>query len=220
VIASDRRQAERTQTFETYVRRRVTPWVVRRGRELAGEHRELLAQIRERYGVPLEIVVAIWGIETGFGQYGGTIPVLPALATLAWDPRRAWLFRAQLYDALTMVERGHLDAPSMRGSWAGAMGQPQFMPSSYLANAVDFDGNGRRDIWTSPADTLASIADHLRGHGWPAHEPWGREVVVPGRVAVRARSSGCRAMRVMTASLGMAEWRRLGTRSVTGSALA
>jgi hypothetical protein len=94
-----------------------------------------------------------------------TIPVFQALATLAWDPRRARLFRAQLYDALTMVHRGHIDAPSMLGSWAGAMGQPQFMPSSYLAYAVDFDGEGRRDIWTSPADTLASIANYLKGHG-------------------------------------------------------
>src|SRR5437667_439706 len=197
----DRRQAERTQSFEEYVRRRVTPWVVRRGRELAAEHRELLAQIRERYGVPPEIVVAIWGIESGFGQYGGTVPVFQALATLAWDPRRARLFRAQLYDALTMVDRGHIDAPSMVGSWAGAMGQPQFMPSSYLAYAVDFDGDGRRDIWMSPADTFASIANYLAGHGWRADEPWGYEVRVRPRVVQRAtrtlkhRDSGCRAMR-------------------------
>ena len=219
VIASDRRQAERTQTFEEYVRRRVTPWVVQRGRELAREHRELLARIREQYGVPPEIVVAIWGIESGFGQYGGTVPVFQALATLAWDPRRARLFRAQLYDALTMVERGHIDAPSMRGSWAGAMGQPQFMPSSYLAYAVDFDGDGRRDIWTSPADTLASIANYLRGHGWRADEPWGREVVVgTTRMTVNPRRSGCRAMREMTASLRMAEWRRLGVRALDGAA--
>jgi len=220
VIASDRRQAERTQMFEEYLRRRLTPWVVRRGRELAGEHRELLAQIRDQYGVPAEIVVAIWGFETGFGRHGGSIPVFQALATLAWDPRRARLFRAQLYDALTMVHRGHIDAPSMRGSWAGAMGQPQFMPSSYLAYAVDFDGDGRRDIWTSPADTLASIANYLRGHGWRADEPWGREVVWGSRrVTVGARRSGCRAMRDMTASLGMAEWRRLGVRGLDGGAL-
>ena len=218
VIASDRRQAERTQSFEEYIRRRVTPWVVQRGRELVGEHRELLARIREQYGVPPEIVVAIWGIESGFGQYGGTVPVFQALATLAWDPRRARLFRAQLYDALAMVERGYIDAPSMVGSWAGAMGQPQFMPSSYLTYAVDFDGDGRRDIWTSPADTLASIANYLRGHGWRADEPWGREVVVP-RVSVGERRGGCRAMREMTAPRGMAEWRRLGVRSLGGGAL-
>jgi peptidoglycan lytic transglycosylase B len=158
VIASDRRQAERVLTLEEYVRRRVTPALVQRGRELVAEHRELLAQIRARYGVPPEIVVAIWGFETGYGRYGGSVPVFQALATLAWDPRRARLFRAQLYDALTMVDRGHIDAPSMVGSWAGAMGQPQFLPSSYLTYAVDFDGDGRRGIWTSTADTLASIA--------------------------------------------------------------
>ena len=192
--------------------------MVQRGRELAAEHRELLAQIRARYGVPPEIVVAIWGIESGYGQYGGSVPVFQALATLAWDPRRARLFRAQLYDALAMVERGYIDAPSMVGSWAGAMGQPQFMPSSYLSYAMDFDGDGRRDIWTSHADTLGSIANYLRGHGWRADEPWGREVVAP-RVSVGARRVGCRAMREMTASLGMAEWRRAGGCAAAGGAL-
>src|SRR5437762_11024027 len=101
------------------------------------------------------------------------------MITLAWDPRRARLFRAQLYDALAMVERGHIDAPSMVGSWAGAMGQPQFMPSSYLAYAVDFDADGRRDIWNSTPDVLASIANYLKSNGWDGERTWGREVAVP-----------------------------------------
>ena len=219
VIASDRRQAERTQSFEEYIRRRVTAAVVQRGRELAAEHREPLTQIRARYGVPPEIVVAIWGFESGYGRYGGSVPVFQALATLAWDPRRARLFRAQLYDALTMVDRGHIDAPSMVGSWAGAMGQPQFMPSSYLRYAVDFDGDGRRDIWVSTADTLASIANYLHGQGWRADEPWGREVLVPKRMPVSARRAGCRAMREMSRAFAVAEWRRSGLRPVGGGAL-
>ena len=220
VIASDRRQAERVQAFEMYVAQRVTPEAVRRGRELVAEHGELLTRIRAEYGVPAEIVVAIWGMESRYGRFRGTVPVFQALATLAWDPRRARLFRAQLYDALTMVDRGHIDAPSMVGSWAGAMGQPQFMPSSYLAYAVDFDGDGRRDIWTSVADTLASIASYLRGHGWRADEPWGREVVLGAqRVTVASRDSGCRAMREMTVAQPMSAWQRLGVRGVDGRAL-
>ena len=218
VLASDRGQAEKTQTFDAYLRRRVTPSVVRRGRELVSEHGELLGRIREEYGVPPEIVVAIWGLESGFGRHAGTIPVFQALATLAWDPRRARLFRTQLYDALTMVDRGHIDAASMLGSWAGAMGQPQFMPSSYLAHAVDFDGDGRRDIWTSTPDTLASIASYLRGNGWRPDEPWAREVVGK-RLAGGARRSGCEAMRQMTEPRAMAEWRRVGLRGHDGGAL-
>ena len=220
VIASDRRQAERTQTFEEYVRRRVTPAMVGRGRELAIAHRDLLARIRVEYGVPPAIVLAIWGLESGYGRSGGEVPVFQALATLAWDPRRERLFRAQLYEALTMVDLGHIDAVSMVGSWAGAMGQPQFMPSSYLTHAVDFDGDGRRDIWTSVEDTLASIANFLRGHGWRANEPWGREVVVRApKLAAGARGAGCRAMREMSASMEMAEWRRRGVRPIGGGSL-
>jgi membrane-bound lytic murein transglycosylase B len=223
VIASDRRQPERTLAFEEYLRRRVTPWVVRRGRELAHQHRDLLAQVRDAYGVPPEIIIAILGIESRFGQYSGETPVFQALATLAWHPRRASFFRAQLYDALTMVDRGHIDASSMKGSWAGAMGQPQFMPSSYLAYAVDFDGDGRRDIWTSDADTFASIANYLKGHGWRDGESWGREVrvtpAVAKRIALGSRNSDCSAMRTMTGPAPLADWQRLGVRRADGGDL-
>ena len=225
VIASDRRQAEAILPFEEYLRRRVTPEKVQRGRELVAEHQELLGRIRETYGVPPSIVVAIWGLESRFGQHSGDVPVFQALATLAWEPRRAAFFRGQLYDALTMVDRGHIDAASMKGSWAGAMGQPQFMPSSYLAYAVDFDGDGRRDIWNSPADTFASIANYLARHGWRAEEPWGREVHLTAAVAQRAartlgmRSSGCRAMREMIGPARLTHWQRLGVRSADGAKL-
>ena len=225
VIASDRRQAEAVLTFEEYLRRRVTPAKVQRARELIAEHQELLTRVRETYGVPPSIVVAIWGLESRFGQHSGDVPIFQALATLAWEPRRAAFFRGQLYDALTMVDRGHIDVASMKGSWAGAMGQPQFMPSSYLAYAVDFDGDGRRDIWASPADTFASIANYLARHGWRANEPWGHEVQVPTAVAQRAartlgtRSSGCRAMREMIGPARLTHWQRLGVRSADGAKL-
>jgi membrane-bound lytic murein transglycosylase B len=225
VIVSDRRQPEVTLTFDEYLRRRVTPAVVQRGRELATEHREIFAQVRDAYGVPPTIILAIWGLETRFGRYGGDVPVFQALATLAWEPRRATFFRAQLYDALTMVDRRHIDAASMKGSWAGAMGQPQFMPSSYLAYAVDFDGDSRRDIWMSAADTFASIANYLVSHGWQGDEPWGREVRVTPAAAERAaralgtRKSGCRAMREMIGPAPLAAWQRLGVRRPDGANL-
>jgi len=220
VIAADRRQPEAMLSFDEYLRRRVTPERARRGRELAEQHRELLARVREVYGVPPSIVVAIWGLESRFGESSGDVPVFQALATLAWDGRRASFFRGQLYDALSMVDRGYIDAASMKGSWAGAMGQPQFMPSSYLAYAVDFDGDGRRNIWTTPADTFASIANYLAGHGWRADEPWGYEVSVKATVVQRAartlkrRDSGCRAMRETLGPARLVEWQRVGVHRV------
>jgi membrane-bound lytic murein transglycosylase B len=225
VVNADRRQTESVLTFEEYVRRRVTPDVVRRGRELAEEHRDVLARIEETYGVPPSIVLSIWANESRFGRVAGDIPVFQALATLAWEPRRAPYFRSELFHALRIVADGHIDASSMRGSWAGAMGQPQFMPSSYLAYAVDFDGDSRRDIWTSYADTFASIANYLKEHGWQAGESWGREVSMSRAVArrtaraVKPRGDGCRAMRAMSSPAGMTTWRRLGVRSVDGDTL-
>ena len=222
VVQSDRTQPELTVTFEQYVNRRVTPEVVRLGRELLRQHGPLLARVRDVYDVPAAVVVAVWGLESRFGRAGGRTPIFQALATLAWEPRRARFFRGQLYDALTMVARGDIDEPRMTGSWAGAMGQPQFMPSSYLAYAVDFDGDGRRDIWTSYADTFASIANYLERHGWRRGETWGREVRVPPAVARRIaanlepRSSGCRAMRTTLGPLLLADWQRLGVRRADG----
>ena len=218
VIAADRRQAETVLTFEEYVRRRVTPEIVRRGRELGEEHRELLRRVQDAYGVPPAVILSIWANESRFGRWSGDVPVFQALATLAWDPRRATFFRGELFNALRIVDKGHIDAAGMLGSWAGAMGQPQFMPSSYLAYAVDFDGDGRRDIWTSHADTFASIANYLKRHGWSADEPWGHEVEIAPAAATRIgrtitpRRDGCRAMRDMAGPAKLATWQRLGVR--------
>jgi membrane-bound lytic murein transglycosylase B len=225
VVESDRQQAERVLTIEEYIRRRVTPEMVRRGRMLARQHERLLARVAATYRVPPPIILAIWGLESQYGRSSGSTPVFQALATLAWEARRGPFFRGQLYDALSMVERGDIQPSRMVGSWAGAMGQPQFMPSSYLAWAVDFDGDGRRDIWISHADIFASIANYLRGHGWRPGERWGREVRVTrdaaARIATRIgqRSSGCRAMRDMTEAATLADWRRAGVRSVDGTRL-
>ena len=164
--------------------------------------------------MPPRIVVAIWGVESNYGRFSGVRPAVPALATLAWDPRRATFFRGELFNALEILNRGDIDLPQLRGSWAGAMGQVQFMPSSYLKFAEDFDGDGRRDIWSTPADVFASIANYLHGHGWAAGESWGREVRLTPEAArriakdVAPRNGTCQATRNMTVALPLARWQR------------
>ena len=147
------------------------------------QERTLLRRIQTTYGVSPGIVLAIWGLESHYGQFTGAYPVFEALATLAWEPRRSDFFRGELFKALSIVSGGYIDAKTMTGSWAGAMGQPQFMPSSYLDHAVDFDKDGLRDIWHSEPDTLASIASYLKDYGWEAGQLWGREVKIPTRLA-------------------------------------
>jgi membrane-bound lytic murein transglycosylase B len=216
VVASDRSQAELTVNFERYLSSRLTPPVVARGRELAEQHRLVLNGIENKYDVQRRFMLSIWGMETRYGRVTGNTPIFQALATLAWEPRRAAFFRGQLFDALTIVNNGYIDAASMTGSWAGAMGQPQFMPSSYLQYAQDYDGDGRRDIWKSSADALASIANYLKAWGWKGDETWGREVQVSREIreriaaAVPQRTGGCFAMRDMTERRPLAEWSRLG----------
>jgi membrane-bound lytic murein transglycosylase B len=216
VVASDRSQAELTVTFERYLSSRLTPAVVQRGRELAAQHAATLTDIEKKYDVQRRFLLSIWGMETRYGRVTGSTPIFQALATLAWEPRRATFFRGQLFDALTIVNNGYIEAPSMTGSWAGAMGQPQFMPSSYLQYAQDFDGDGRRDIWKSSSDALASIANYLKAWGWKGDETWGREVqltrAIRERIAEVApmRTDGCSAMRNMTERRPLAEWSRLG----------
>jgi membrane-bound lytic murein transglycosylase B len=225
VVASDRSQAELTITFERYYDNLITPVLVGRGRTRAREERELLDRVEETFGVQRRVVLAVWGIESRFGGNTGRTPVFRALATLAWEPRRAEFFRGQLFDALTMVSLGHIEADAMTGSWAGAMGQPQFMPSSYLAYAVDFDKDGRRDIWRSTPDVLASIANYFKANGWDKERTWGREVTVSAgardriRQTVPTREAGCYAMRDMTERRPLEEWRKLGVRSLDGSSL-
>jgi membrane-bound lytic murein transglycosylase B len=225
VITSDRTQAELTISFDRYFNSRVTPAVISRGREIARANARLLADIEEAYGVPRRYLLAIWGMESRYGRTIGNTPVFRALATLAWEPRRSALFRQQLFDALTMVSRGYIDAATMTGSWAGAMGQPQFMPSSYLRYAVDFDNDQRRDIWKSTADVLASIANYLKEHDWTTGQTWGREVRLAPEVRERIeqtiprRTEGCSAVRGLTEPRPLVEWQMLGVRMLNGTSL-
>lgn len=179
IVELDRRQPEFTQTFWAYMDKRVTKTRVERGRKLLSKHRRLLDRISRKYGVPPHYLVAFWGLESNFGDFKGSFSVVEALATLAYDKRRGKFFRSQLIDALKIIDRGDITAKAMRGSWAGAMGHMQFIPSTFNQYAVDHNGNGRRDIWNDLPDAFASAANYLKEVGWRGREIWGREVILP-----------------------------------------
>ena len=179
VIELDRRQPEFTLTFTQYRDRVVPQSRIKKGRVKYQENRDLLEEIGGKIGVQPRFIVALWGIETDFGRVTGGFKVIPALATLAHDGRRSTFFRKELLNALQILQEGHIAPKEMMGSWAGAMGQSQFMPSSFLAYAVDYDGDGRRDIWTTRPDVFASAANYLAKSGWRADQTWGREVKLP-----------------------------------------
>jgi membrane-bound lytic murein transglycosylase B len=226
VIQADRSQAELSPGLDRYLSTRVTKTNITRGRAQAREHRSLLGRIEDEYGVQRRFVLAIWAMESRYGRVTGREPIFRALATLAWEPRRADYFRGELFNALTMVQRKHIEAKAMTGSWAGAMGQTQFMPSSYLKYAVDFDKDGRRDIWKSVPDALASIANYLKGYGWTEGETWGREVKVSAaardRIAdadVTLRTEGCFAIRNMTKREKLSDWAKWGVVRSNGKPL-
>lgn len=218
ILERDRAQAEFTLTMTQYLGRRLTRATLKVAQQAAERHRALLDRVHEKYKVQPRILVAVWGLESNFGRFVGVRPMIPTLATLAYEPRRAAFFRQQLFDALVVVDKGYIELPRLNGSWAGAMGQPQFMPSSYLTYAQDFDGDGRRDIWTSQADVFASIAYYLQSRDWNGEQTWGRRVDVPGAAraaiaeAAPRRSSGCRAERELSVPLPLDRWRALGVR--------
>ena len=172
VIALDRKQGHFKKSFAQFSASRITPGAVARGRSLLQQHASLLAKIEKRFGVQPPVIVAIWGLETGYGAGMGNTPSIRSLASLAYDCRRTAFFTEQLTDALKVIERGDISAAEMRGAWAGEVGQTQFMASSYYKFAVDFDGNGRRDLIRSVPDALASTANYLKSYGWTAGQPW------------------------------------------------
>lgn len=220
ILDRDRTQAEFTLDLEAYLKRRLTPPTVRMAQRMLTRHRTVLQRVERAYGVPAPIVVSVWGLESNFGRFAGVRPTIPALATLAYDPRRSVMFRQELLNALQIVDRGDIELERLKGSWAGALGQPQFMPSSYLAYAQDFDGDGRKDIWTSLPDVFASIAYYLQQHGWKPGWLWGREVKIASLLeeavlAIPRREEGCRARRLMTEPRPLTEWREMGVRTLS-----
>jgi membrane-bound lytic murein transglycosylase B len=211
VIERDRRQPEGRLSFRDYNRRVLSETRIERGRQLLLEHRALLKQVAGDYGVQPRFIVALWGIESSYGSFTGEFPVIAALATLAYEGRRAAFFRGELLRALRIVDQGDVAVAAMTGSWAGAMGQSQFMPSSFLAYAVDYDGDGRRDIWGNPADIFASIANYLAKAGWNDRYTWGRQVQLPEAAGVTA--AGLEVVKPLT------EWHALGIRRSNGGEL-
>jgi len=179
VIELDRKQPEFTQTFWRYMEPRITDERIAAGQVKLADNAKVLGTVEGSYGVAAESLMAFWGLETNYGGYMGDFRVFEALATLAWDDRRAEFFRAELLNALTIVEQGNIWPEAMVGSWAGAMGHFQFLPSTFLAYAVEFDGDGRKDIWINTTDAFASASNFLVKSGWRSGLPWGYEVVMP-----------------------------------------
>lgn len=211
VIELDRKQPEFTLTFKQYMERMVPDARVEKGRQKLHQHRALLEAIGAKYGVQPRFIVAFWGIETDFGRVTGGFPVIEALATLAYDGRRSAYFRKELLFALEIVDAGHIPAKGMVGSWAGAMGQTQFMPSSFRSFAVDYDGDGRIDLWNNVGDVFASAANYLARSGWRKDQTWGRPVRLPP--GFDAELVGTQTSKTLD------EWQRLGVRRLDGGDL-
>lgn len=212
VVELDRKQPERQMTFGEYLDKVVTSQRMDGARRQLADNRVLLDGIWRRFSVEPRFIVALWGIESDFGKVTGNYAVVSASATLAYDGRRSSYFRGELISALRILDQGHIREPDMLGSWAGAMGQCQFMPSTFLSYAVDYDGDGRRDIWNDRADVLASIANYISRLGWRGGEGWGREVLLP-----RGFDPSFTGLEVKRPA---GEWSRLGVRSIDAGPLA
>ena len=210
VVQLDRHQPEFTLTWAQYRDRLVSQNRVKRGRELYAQHGDLLRQVSARYGVPPSIIMGIWGLESDYGRATGGFNVIEALATLSWQGRRTAFFRSELMDALRILDHGDIGFAQMTGSYAGAMGQTQFMPDSFLKYAVDWSGTGRRDIWGDLGCVFASTANYLARQGWQAGLPWGERIVAPpGLTPYDVGRDHRRAV---------ADWVRAGVRRADGSA--
>ncbi|WP_281705142.1 lytic murein transglycosylase [Aeromonas taiwanensis] len=210
-IRHDKNQPEFKLTLDTYIPRAVPEWKVKQAKALYRQHLPLLTKIGREYGVQPRFIVALWGIETNFGKITGHYPLISSLATLAWEGRREAFFKGQLFDALHILAQGHVSPAAFQGSWAGAMGQVQFMPSSFLAYAVDQDGDGRKDLWGNLADVFGSAANYLHKNGWREDHTWGRRVRVPDSLDP--------ALIGLAVRKSLHDWQALGVRQQDGSQL-
>jgi len=224
-VKADRSQPENVETLDTYLPKRVPQWKVKRARDMYKKHKDLLLQVSEKYGVQPRFIVALWGLETNFGKIMGNYNVISSLSTLAYEGRRETFFKRELWAALGILDEGHIDISNMKGSWAGAMGQNQFMPTSFAAYAVDGDGDGVKDIWTNPADVFSSMANYLKQEGWNDELTWGRYVKLPENfdysLAIPkntgSRSKWLKAWKKTEKSL--VQWQELGVRRSDGTNL-
>lgn len=211
VIESDKKQPEKTESLEDYVLARVSPQRIEAGRQMLDRYPTWLGRIERQYRVQKRFIVALWGIESSYGRNVGKHPVVPALVTLAYDGRRGDYFRKELLEALKILDAGHVSLARMKGSWAGAMGPFQFMPSSYQHYAVDADGDGRINIWGSVPDALASAANYLAKAGWKYDQTWGRPVKLTQKIDSSLAN--------LKTKLPLSRWQSLGVRRINGSAL-
>lgn len=211
VVRLDRKQPEDKITFATYLRNTVTAGRIQQGRALYAKHKSLLDAISRHYGVPPQIILALWGIETSYGGYKGGFHIVNSLATLAYEGRRAEFFRNELMVALRMIANGEASEAEMLGSWAGAMGHCQFMPTSFQKYAVDWNKDGRKDIWNSLPDVFASIANYLKTEGWNSEQTWGRQVRLPQGMQLTRED--------LYTKRSLADIAALGVTRVDGSAL-
>lgn len=210
VVELDRNQPETRLDFWTYLGRVASEARIDQGRRLLNEHRSLLAGIEDRHGIPPEMLVAVWGVESSFGTNQGGFPVIGSLVTLAYDERRAAMFRSELIHALRILDEGHIGLSAMQGSWAGAMGQVQFMPSTFNQYARDGNGDGRKDIWQTTADALESAAAYM-STGWQRGYVWGRQVRLPDGFD--------RELTGLATTKRLGEWQALGVRRIDGADL-
>ncbi|WP_218048822.1 lytic murein transglycosylase [Curvivirga aplysinae] len=211
VLYYDRRQPEFSRTFWGYIERSISKERIERGRRLLKEHKPLLNEVYQKFGVQPRFLVAFWGLETNFGDYTGGFPVVDALATLAHDPRRSEFFTKELLLALQILDQGHIAQDRMLGSWAGAMGQTQFMPSTFTGYAFDGDNDGKKDLWGSLTDVMYSSSNYLSQIGWNKDQTWGREVKLPSNFNYELAD--------LNVQKDLSEWQKLGVRRANGTDL-
>lgn len=225
VIKADRNQPENVETLDTYLPKRVPKSKIDKARALYKKHEVLLNSIGEEYGVQPRFIVALWGLETNFGRYMGGYSVISALSTMAYEGRREGFFKKQLWAAMTIIKDDHISVEKMKGSWAGAMGQNQFMPTSFLSYAVDGDGDGKIDIWSNQDDVFSSMANYLKQEGWNDELTWGRQVKLPEGFDTSAaipKNTGSRANWLKAwkkSERSLADWQALGVRRTDGTDL-
>ncbi|MBB1296775.1 lytic transglycosylase domain-containing protein [Pseudoalteromonas sp. SR41-7] len=225
VVSADKNQPEVKETLETYLPKRVPQWKIDRARKLYAENKEVLEKVAKEFGVQARFIVALWGLESNFGTIQGGHNVISSLVTLAFDGRREALYKRQLWAALDILKSGHITLDKFKGSWAGAMGQTQFMPTSFNAYAVDYNNDGRKDIWTTKEDAFASIANYLKQEGWNDSLTWGRQVQLPENfdskyVLVRGTKTRKQWLEYWNDSeRSLADWQAMGVRKADGSDL-
>jgi membrane-bound lytic murein transglycosylase B len=224
-VKADRNQPETVETLDTYLPKRLPDWKIKRARAKYKEHEVLLKKVAAEYGVQPRFIVALWGLETNFGKIMGNYNVIFALSTLAYEGRREVFFKKQLWAALQILKEGHIDSANMKGSWAGAMGQNQFIPTSFVGYAVDGDGDGKKDIWANQADVFASMANYLKKQGWSDQLTWGRQVKLPSgfdnSLAIPKNTGGRKNWLKAWAKSEktLAQWQALGIRRSDGTNL-